>query len=152
MDFVWLMVALVVIVIAVSIAFGILAKVRMARSLAARGVHVTKAFWRINLKKIFRPSSLIFAIVFIFFLIYATMLLFPVIWGFLSSLKSGGIRGEYFHNMFGLPTEWKFSNYVQAFETMRYFLCRDVLEQYMVCARFGVDHDGIYCCFCLCFE
>ena len=70
MDFVWLMVALVVIVIAVSIAFGILAKVRMARSLAARGVHVTKAFWRINLKKIFRPSSLIFAIVFIFFLIY----------------------------------------------------------------------------------
>ena len=68
MDFVWLMVALVVIVIAVSIAFGILAKVRMARSLAARGVHVTKAFWRINLKKIFRPSSLIFAIVFIFFI------------------------------------------------------------------------------------
>ena len=142
MDFVWLMVALVVIVIAVSIAFGILAKVRMARSLAARGVHVTKAFWRINLKKIFRPSSLIFAIVFIFFLIYATMLLFPVIWGFLSSLKSGGIRGEYFHNMFGLPTEWKFSNYVQAFETI----------QHLVRARFGLDHDGIHGGFCVCAE
>ncbi len=118
MDFIWLMVALVGIVIAVSIVFAVLAKVRMAKSLAARGVRVSRQFWRVNLKKIFKLSNLIFAIVFIFFLIYAVMLLFPVVWGFLSSLKSGGIHGEYFHNMFGLPTEWKFSNYVQAFETI----------------------------------
>lgn len=51
MDFVWLMVALVGIVIAVSIVFAVLAKVRMAKSLAARGVRVSRQFWRVNLKK-----------------------------------------------------------------------------------------------------
>ncbi len=118
MDFVWLMVALVAVVFVIALAAKLLAKIRMARALAARGVRVTKSFWKIGLKNKLKFSSLIFAIVFLFFLVYAVMLLFPVVWGLLSSLKSGGIRGEYFHNMFGLPQDWMFSNYVQAFETI----------------------------------
>lgn len=118
MDFVWLMVALVACVFVISVIIKVLTKIRMAKSLVARGVEVTKSFWKINLKNKFSFSSIIFAIVFIFFLIYAVMLLFPVVWGLLSSLKSGGINGEYFHNMFGLPQDWKFSNYAEAFETI----------------------------------
>ncbi len=118
MDFVWLMLALVAFIVLVCVVRSAVGKLRLSRSLAARGVFVNKPHWRVTLKNKLKLSTLIFAVVFVFFFVYSIMLLFPVLWGFLSSLKSGGIRGEYFHNMFGLPTAWKFENYVIAFETI----------------------------------
>ena len=52
-------------------------------------------------------------VIFILFTIYAITLIYPVIWGFLASLKS---HYELMNlNRNGLPKEWLFSNYVDAF-------------------------------------
>ena len=54
----------------------------------------------------------VFAGVFLFFTFHAFLLIYPVIWGLLSSLKD--ING-YFDNRFGLPAlPWKFLNYSDA--------------------------------------
>ena len=59
------------------------------------------------------PEKILFGAVFVFFLIYAFMLIYPVAWGFLSSFKS---IDDYFDNRFGLPTQLIFNNYPQAIE------------------------------------
>lgn len=52
-------------------------------------------------------------VIFILFTIYAITLIYPVIWGFLASLKS---HYELMNlNRNGLPKEWLFSNYIDAF-------------------------------------
>lgn len=64
--------------------------------------------------KISRGSSerVVFTIVFIFFAVHAFLLIYPIVWGLLSSLKD--IDG-YFDNRFGLPAfPWKFKNYPDA--------------------------------------
>lgn len=118
MDFVWLIIAVVLIIIAISLLNTLLTQKRIAKTLAKQGIRITKTPWKVKVKSRFVPSTIIFAFAFLFFLIYAIMLLFPVVWGFISSLKSGGIHGEYFHNMFGLPADWKFRNYIDAFDAI----------------------------------
>ena len=59
------------------------------------------------------PEKIIFGAVFVFFLIYAFMLIYPVVWGFASSFKS---IDDYFDNRFGLPVEWVVNNYPKAIE------------------------------------
>ena len=65
-------------------------------------------------KKVVKRSTsgkIIFAAVFIFFLVYAFLLIYPVVWGLISSLKT---PDDYLDNRFGLPTEWVFRNYPDA--------------------------------------
>lgn len=57
-------------------------------------------------------ERVVFSIVFLLFVIYALMLVYPVVWGLMSSLKD--IEG-YWDNMFGLPSfPLRFSNYRDA--------------------------------------
>lgn len=58
------------------------------------------------------PEKVIFTIVFLFFIFHAFLLIYPVVWGMLSSLKD--VDG-YFDNRFGVPVfPWKFINYIEA--------------------------------------
>lgn len=58
-------------------------------------------------------AFLVFKIVmFVIFLIYAISLLYPILFGFLSSLKT---QSEYSNAPTALPVEWLFSNYIDAF-------------------------------------
>ncbi len=54
---------------------------------------------------------IIYLIVFIFFSIYALMLIYPLVWGFISSFKGAKV---YWNNMFGIIFEYKFENYARA--------------------------------------
>lgn len=54
--------------------------------------------------------------VFIVFTLHSITLFIPFIWGFLSSLKANAI--EYFDNLYGLPRQWRFENYIKAFEML----------------------------------
>ena len=58
-------------------------------------------------------EKVLFALVFVFFCIYAFALIYPVMWGLGSSFKT---VDDYFDNRFGFPTEWKFENYIKAIE------------------------------------
>ena len=58
-------------------------------------------------------DKILIAVVFIFFVVYAFMLVYPLIWGFLSSFKG---RLEYRRDPFGLPSEWLFIDYAEAIE------------------------------------
>lgn len=61
-------------------------------------------------------SYLVFKIImFVIFLIYAISLLYPILFGFLSSLKS---QEEYMNYPTALPQEWLFSNYGAAFSEL----------------------------------
>lgn len=68
-------------------------------------------------RKIFRKrrprwlDQIVFAVVFLFFFVYAASLLSPFVWAFLSALKS---PMDYIRDPFGLPTEWLFSNFGRA--------------------------------------
>lgn len=57
-------------------------------------------------------EKIIFSVIFIIFILYSALLIYPLVWGILSSLK-GAV--EYYDNVFGFPQEWKFSNYITAF-------------------------------------
>ena len=63
-----------------------------------------------------KPERILFAFVFVFFCIYAFMLIYPVVWGFTSSFKS---IDDYFDNRFGWPTEWNFINYSDALKKIQ---------------------------------
>ena len=54
---------------------------------------------------------IIYLIVFIFFSIYALMLIYPLVWGFISSFKGEKV---YWNNMFGIIFECEFENYARA--------------------------------------
>ena len=66
-------------------------------------------------KKLFKnktvPEAILFSIVFIFFVLYAFLLIYPLVWGGLSSLKT---PSEYWDNMFGFPKIPQFKNYSRA--------------------------------------
>ena len=55
-------------------------------------------------------------IIFVFFLIYAISLLYPLVWAFLSSLKTST---EYMlTSKVALPETWEFGNYIKAFKAL----------------------------------
>ena len=64
-------------------------------------------------KKKFSIDKLVLGFVFTFFLIYSIALIFPLVWGVISSFKG---RLEYRREPFGLPEKWLFSNYSMALE------------------------------------
>jgi len=57
----------------------------------------------------------LFAIVFLIFVIYAVMLFYPLIWGLLSSFKS---VKDYNNSPFSFPSVWHFENYIEAIKTI----------------------------------
>lgn len=67
---------------------------------------------RLNIGK-----NIVFAIVFVVFLIYAVSLVYPLIWAFLSSLK--GPEEYMTTNKMDLPKTWEFINYVNAFNALK---------------------------------
>lgn len=68
-------------------------------------------FYRTRICRTF-SERIVFTAVFLFFVLHAFLLIYPVVWGFLSSVKD--IDG-YFDNRFGLPAfPWKLINYVDA--------------------------------------
>ena len=63
-----------------------------------------------------RPGEIVlFAIVFLIFVIYAVMLFYPLIWGLLSSFKS---VKDYNNSPFSFPSAWHFENYIEAIKTI----------------------------------
>ncbi|MCI5452642.1 carbohydrate ABC transporter permease [bacterium] len=63
-----------------------------------------------------RPGEIVlFAIVFLIFVIYAVMLFYPLIWGLLSSFKS---VKDYNNSPFSFPSVWHFENYIEAIKTI----------------------------------
>ena len=60
-----------------------------------------------------KAEKILFAFVFVFFSVYALMLIYPVVWGFASSFKT---IDDYFDNRFGFPVKWIFENYPKAIE------------------------------------
>lgn len=78
-----------------------------------------KSLWKSSKKtkaKRTVPEKVLFALVFVFFVVYALMLFYPIVWGFLSSLKS---VDEYFDNAFGFPAKLGFENYPKALEVIK---------------------------------
>lgn len=61
----------------------------------------------------FTWDTVLFVIVFLFFAIYAFILIYPLVWGFISSFKE---RLEYRRNPFSLPKKWLWENYPKALE------------------------------------
>ncbi len=49
----------------------------------------------------------------VIFILYAITMIFPIAWAFMSSLKA---PEEIAESSFGLPKEWLFANYIQAFQ------------------------------------
>ena len=62
-------------------------------------------------------ERIVYIVVFVLFFLYAASLLYPFLWGLLSSLK--GVD-EYLDSPFSRPSGWLFSNYASAFEMLRY--------------------------------
>ena len=63
-----------------------------------------------------RPGEIVlFAIVFLIFVIYAVMLFYPLIWGLLSSFKS---VKDYNNSPFSFPSVWHFESYLEAIKTI----------------------------------
>lgn len=62
-------------------------------------------------------EKFIFIIVFTIFALYSLSYIFVFIWAFLSSLKSAR---EFTSNPFAMPQDWLFTNYVKAFNELKY--------------------------------
>ncbi len=62
-----------------------------------------------------RPFSVYELVGFIVFGVYTLLLLGPIFWTFLNSLKT---RLEYLESVVALPKQWLFSNYIQAFKVL----------------------------------
>jgi len=69
-----------------------------------------------NLVKMSKGQQITFSIVFVIFTIYAIMLLYPLFWGILASLKT---HDEFIMDRFGMPTTFLFSNYITAFREFK---------------------------------
>ena len=61
------------------------------------------------------PAKILFAVVFAFFLLYAAMLIYPVVWGFFASVKS---IDDYLDHPMGFPKKCFFSNYGDAIDVI----------------------------------
>jgi ABC-type glycerol-3-phosphate transport system permease component len=66
-----------------------------------------------HLKK--RPFSVFFLILFVLLVIYAIGLLAPIVWAFFTSFKSQ-TEYEFMENVIHWPTQWTFSNYIEAYK------------------------------------
>ena len=62
-----------------------------------------------------RPFSVYELVGFVVFGVYTLLLLGPIFWTFLNSLKT---RLEYLESVVALPKQWLFSNYIQAFKVL----------------------------------
>lgn len=51
--------------------------------------------------------------IFLILFLYSISLIFPILWGFVTSFK---MRGDYVKSTLSLPSVWKFDNYATAFE------------------------------------
>ena len=60
-----------------------------------------------------KTEAILFTIVFIFFIFYSAILIYPLLWGATSSLKD---INEYYDNLFGLPRVPQIGNYFRAFK------------------------------------
>lgn len=74
-------------------------------------------------RQFLNPFTLIAAIILI---AYSFTLIYALVWGLLTSLKS---RTDFAMNLFGLPNRWLFSNYVTAFNKL--YLTVDFQRVYM---------------------
>lgn len=64
-----------------------------------------------------KNRTLVFTVTFILFLFYAITLIYPFVWMFISSLKTGD---EFMNNSpFSLPAALKFSNYLEAMKSLQ---------------------------------
>ena len=70
-----------------------------------------------RVKYIFTSTSPIYIIAFLIFAAYTVFLLYMLIWGVFTSLKDP--YTDFIRNVLGLPKEWKFSNYLEAYEAIR---------------------------------
>jgi N-acetylglucosamine transport system permease protein len=70
---------------------------------------------KMNLSKI-RNVSIPYILLRILLLVYAFIVIYPITWSILESLKT---NNEFFNNIWGLPTVWAFENYVRAWTTAK---------------------------------
>lgn len=70
-----------------------------------------------------RQEKIVYGLVFAFFVLWSVVLLYPVLWVLLNSLKT---RGQYFENItpvtgnpFAFPESWQFGNYIEAFKSIQ---------------------------------
>ena len=64
-----------------------------------------------------KGESVFMWIMFALFLFYALSVILPFLWVFMNSLKT---NGEFFKDCNALPREWRFKNYIEAFEKINY--------------------------------
>lgn len=64
-------------------------------------------------KKGKKKNSVFLIVIFVFLLIYSISILTPLVWAFLSSLKT---KFEFIKDPLGLPKKWLFKNYIDAFD------------------------------------
>ena len=63
-----------------------------------------------------KSERVLYAIIFVIFMVYAISLVFPFVWTFLSSLKTDD---EFYESAFALPKHWLFVNYITAFKEFK---------------------------------
>lgn len=64
-----------------------------------------------------KGESVFMWIMFALFLFYALSVMLPFVWVFMNSLKT---NDEFFRDWNALPEEWRFKNYIEAFEKINY--------------------------------
>ncbi len=119
MGLIWLMIVFVAMVVGVCIVLSCLQKRRSILSLKRKGAIVRKRPFKEIIKQKLNASTIIFSIVFLFLFIYAVMLCFPLVWGLIASLKTGGKDGDWTVGLFALPVNWNVANYWKAFESLK---------------------------------
>lgn len=65
--------------------------------------------------KLGKGEKILFIVLFILFVLYSAMLIYPIAWGFMSSFKT---MDEYFDDPFAFPAVMQFQNYPTALETI----------------------------------
>lgn len=63
------------------------------------------------MKKRSRAEKIVLPVVFVIFVLYAFSLVYPFLWMFVNSLKT---QNDFTVDIFGLPPEWHFSNWIDA--------------------------------------
>lgn len=62
-------------------------------------------------------KKIVFAVMSVIFLLYAVSLIYPFAWVFMNALKT---NAEFFDDKMAWPTQWLFSNFIDAFTKMEY--------------------------------
>lgn len=66
-------------------------------------------------KKKSKLEKVVLSVMFVIFIIYGASLIFPLVWALYSSFKT---PAEFNRDMFSLPTNWTFDNYINAFKDL----------------------------------